>query len=147
MCHTLDRTGSPLLIGSSKKIISLTWGSTVFLYWPIKSYFVKLIFLGYSLILFLSLVDLIKSIAYYSIRRSRKRFSVSSCCGRYGNIVNFGCDCWHMTLFTVVAAESIVIVVKEVIIRHTLFNGRTQRRDSLKWYEEVGVVNKSTNTL
>ena len=52
-----------------------------------------------------------------------------------------------MTLFTVVAAESIVIVVKEVIIRHTLFNGRTHRRDSLKWYEEVGVVNKSTNTL
>ena len=52
-----------------------------------------------------------------------------------------------MTLFTVVAAESIVIVVKEVIIRHTLFNGRTQRRDSLKCYEEVGVVNKSTNTL
>lgn len=43
-----------------------------------------------------------------------------------------------MTLFTVVAAESIVIVVKEVIIRHTVFNGRTQRRDSLKWYEEVG---------
>ena len=52
-----------------------------------------------------------------------------------------------MTLFTVVAAESIVIVVKEVIIRHTLLNGRTHRRDSLRWYGEVGVVNKSTNTL
>lgn len=45
-----------------------------------------------------------------------------------------------MTLFTVVAAGSFVIVVNEVIIRHTLLNGRTQRRHSLKWYEEVGEV-------
>ena len=87
------------------------------------------------------------TIQFAGVENVSPSVGVSSCWGRYGSIVNFGCDCSHMTLFTVVAAESIVIVVKEVIIRHTLFNGRTQRRDSLKWYEEVGVVNKSTNTL
>lgn len=45
-----------------------------------------------------------------------------------------------MTLFIVVVAESNVIVVKEAIFRYSLLNGRTQRRDSLKWYEEVGEV-------
>ena len=80
------------------------------------------------------------TIQFAGVENVSPSVGVSSCWGRYGSIVNFGCDCSHMTLFTVVAAESIVIVVKEV-------NGRTQRRDSLNWYEEVGVVNKSTNTL
>ena len=50
----------------------------------------------------------------------------------------------HVILFIVDAAQGTVVFVKVAIHQQrwiqTLFNGRTQWRDSIKWYEEVGQV-------
>ena len=50
----------------------------------------------------------------------------------------------HVTLFIVDAAQGTVVFVEVAIHQQrriqTLFNGRTQSRDSIKWYEEVGHV-------
>ena len=58
--------------------------------------------------------------------------------------LTFAVTTCHVTLFFVEAAQVTVVFVKVAIHQQrriqTLFNGRTQWRDSIKWYEEVGQV-------
>ena len=58
--------------------------------------------------------------------------------------LTFAATSCHLTLFIVDAAQGTVVFVKVAIHQQrriqTLFNGRTQLRDSIKWYEEVGQV-------
>ena len=58
--------------------------------------------------------------------------------------LTFAVTTCHVTLFIYDAAQGTVVVVKVAIHQQrriqTLFNGRTQLRDSIKWYEEVGQV-------
>ena len=60
--------------------------------------------------------------------------------------LTFAATSCHLTLFIVDAAQGTVVFVKVAIHQQrriqTLFNGRTQLRDSIKWYEEVGQVKK-----
>ena len=58
--------------------------------------------------------------------------------------LTFAVTTCHVTLFIVDAAQGTVVFVKVAIHQQrriqTLFNGRTQLRDLIKWYEEVGQV-------
>ena len=58
--------------------------------------------------------------------------------------LTFAVTTCHVTLFIVDAAQGTVVFVKVAIHQQrriqTPFKGRTQFRDSIKWYEEVGQV-------
>ena len=58
--------------------------------------------------------------------------------------LTFAVTTCHVILFIVDAAQGTVVFVEVAIHQQrwiqTLFNGRTQFRDSIKWYEEVGKV-------
>ena len=58
--------------------------------------------------------------------------------------LTFAVTTCHVTFFIVDAVQGTVVFVKDAIHQQrriqTRFNGRTQFRDSIKWYEEVGQV-------